>query len=199
MDNYEYLIASLPVLSQDWTAHSSLSADAIIGEIKNGCSKKDNVLIDALLSGYMEENLNEDFYKTMKANKNKFISEFFTFDLRARNAKVRYLNDRLRREADQDIFLETEPDVEEDALLEAVFSEEDLLKREKGLDSLMWEKISDLTLFDYFNINVILGFIAKLKIIDRWIKLDDETGRQMFKRLVDEIRGTFKGVEYNDN
>lgn len=198
MDNYEYLIASLPVLTQDWTAHSSLSADSAIEEIKNGCSKKDNELIDTLLSGYQEENFNESFYSTMMAHKNKFIREFFKFDLRARNAKVRYLNDRLGRDADRDIFLDVEPDSEEDGSLDAVLGSGDLLSREKGMDSLLWDKISDITLFDYFNINVLLGFIAKLKIIDRWLKLDENTGREMFRKLVEEIKGTFKGVEFND-
>jgi hypothetical protein len=28
-----------------------------------------------------------------------------------------------------------------------------------------------------------------------WNKLDKETGEQMFRKLVDEVRGTFKGVE----
>ena len=36
----------------------------------------------------------------------------------------------------------------------------------------------------------ILGFTAKLKIIDRWNKLDPETGRELFRKLVDEIRKT---------
>ena len=41
--------------------------------------------------------------------------------------------------------------------------------------------------------------MAKMMIIRRWLILDEETGRAMFKRLVDEVRGTFKGVEYNEN
>ncbi len=45
--------------------------------------------------------------------------------------------------------------------------------------------------------NVILSFILKLHIIDRWHILDEQTGREMFRKLVDEVRGTFKGVEYN--
>jgi hypothetical protein len=61
----------------------------------------------------------------------------------------------------------------------------------------MWEKISSLTLFNYFDITVILAFITKLNIVARWFKLDEQTGREMFKKLVDEVRGTFKGVEYN--
>ena len=40
--------------------------------------------------------------------------------------------------------------------------------------------------------------VAKMMIIRRWLILDEETGRIMFKKLVDEVRGTFKGVEYNE-
>ena len=44
----------------------------------------------------------------------------------------------------------------------------------------------------------ILAFVAKLKIVDRWLTLDEEQGKEMFKRLVDEVRGTFKGVNYQE-
>ena len=60
----------------------------------------------------------------------------------------------------------------------------------------MWEKISDLSQFNYFDLDAILASIAKMHIIDRWFSLDEETGRDLFKALVDEVRGTFKGVNY---
>ena len=63
---------------------------------------------------------------------------------------------------------------------------------------MMWNKIDELNTFDYFNVSTVLGYIAKLKIIDRWLKLDEATGREMFRQLVSEIRGTFKGVEFNE-
>ena len=198
MDNYEYLIAGLPVLSKDWSANSSVSVDSLIEEIKNGCSKKDNVLINSLLDGYKEENFNEDFYKSMLRHKNSFIREFLTFDLRVRNAKVRYLNEQLGRNTDKDIFLETEGEFEESEALMSVLYGDNLIDRELGLDELMWNKISELNIFEYFNINVLLGYISKLKIIGRWLSLDEKTGKEMFRRLVEEIRGTFKGVEFNE-
>lgn len=197
MDNYEYLIAGLPVLSRDWSANSSLSVDSLIEEIKNVCSKKDNVLIDTLLDGYKEENFNEDFYKSMLSHKNSFIREFFTFDLRVRNSKVRYLNEQLGRDPDKDIFLEVEGEFEESGQLKSVLYGDNLIDRELGLDELMWNKISELNIFEYFNINVLLGYICKLKITGRWLSLDEKTGKDMFRRLVEEIRGTFKGVEFN--
>ena len=66
----------------------------------------------------------------------------------------------------------------------------DILARERGLDDLMWQEIDELTRMDVFDIEAILGFTAKLKIIDRWNKLDPETGRELFRKLVDEIRKT---------
>ena len=198
MDNYEYLIAGLPVLSSDWTENGQLPVEELTVEIRSLCSEKDNALIDSLLAGFSEENLNEGFYKGMLESRNSFLRDYFTFDLNLRNCKVRYLNNQLERPEDTDIFLEPSEDFEEKAAVDKVLNGNDLLEREHGLDSITWEKISGLTTFDYFNINAVLGFLAKLNIINRWLKLDERTGRELFKKLVDEIRGTFKGVEFNE-
>ena len=207
MANYEYIIASLPDITTGWKFTDN-GPQYYIEEITGQCSQKDNELIEFLLSGHKDDNLNEDFYIKAITHKNRFIREYFTFDLNVRNAKVRYLNKALGRPADKDMmsFPETAPEkvleavaaeFEESAALESVLNSEDILTRERGLDDLMWDKISSLTIFNYFDIEVILGFIAKLNIVARWYKLDEQTGREMFKRLVDEVRGTFKGVEYN--
>ena len=198
MDNYEYLIAGLPVLSSDWTENGQLPVEELTGEIRSLCSEKDNALIDSLLAGFSEENLNEGFYKGMLESRNSFLRDYFTFDLNLRNCKVRYLNNQLERPEDTDIFLEPSEDFEEKDAVDKVLNGNDLLEREHGLDSITWEKIGELTTFDYFNINAVLGFLAKLNIINRWLKLDEQTGRELFKKLVDEIRGTFKGVEFNE-
>ena len=198
MDNYEYLIAGLPVLSSDWSAQPQLSASALIDEIRSLSSDRDNALFDKLLDGYKEENFTPEFYKSMLSHPNAFLREFFRFDLNVRNAKVRYLNQRLGRPADKDIFLEDEEEFEDAGEVRMVLYGNDLLEREKGLDRLMWKKIGDLNTFDYFNVSALLGYIAKLKIVDRWLSLDEQTGREMFRKLVEEIRGTFKGVDFNE-
>lgn len=61
----------------------------------------------------------------------------------------------------------------------------------------MWDKIDEMTTYDYFDIEAILGFLAKLHIVERWYILDEKTGREMFRKLVDEVRGTFKGVRFD--
>lgn len=198
MDNYEYLIAGLPVLTDDISGQDGFSASALINEIRSLSSEKDNVLFDTLLKGYEEENFTPEFYGAMLKHPNDFLREFFRFDLNMRNAKVRYLNESLGRPMDQDIFLEDEGEFEEREEVRKVLYGPNLITREKGLDELMWKKIDELNTFDYFNVSALLGYIAKLKIIDRWLKLDDATGREMFRKLVAEIRGTFKGVEMNE-
>ncbi len=206
MNNYEYIIASLPDITTGWKFGEKVPHD-YIEEITSACTEKDRKLIEFLMSGYLDENLNTEFYLKALTHKDRFIREYFRFDLNVRNAKVKYLNKALGRPADKDVlsFPEGTPEqvlefiseeFEEAAALDNVLGAGDILSRERGLDDLMWAKIDNLTLFNYFDIDVILGFIAKLNIVARWFKLDEQTGREMFKRLVDEVRGTFKGVEY---
>ena len=206
MNNYEYIIASLPDITTGWKVGEKGPHD-YIEEVISSCTEKDRKLIEFLMSGYLDENLNPEFYLKALTHKDKFIREYFRFDLNVRNAKVKYLNKALGRPADKDVlsFPEGTPEqvmefiseeFEEAAALDNVLGAGDILSRERGLDDLMWAKIDNLTLFNYFDIDVILGFIAKLNIVARWFKLDEQTGREMFKRLVDEVRGTFKGVEY---
>ena len=214
MKNYEYIVASLPVLSTDWKYGSSESFESILGDIREQLSKGDNAVMDFLLNGFDENSLNEEFYFKALRHPNRFIREYFRFDLNLRNAKVRFLNKSLGRPADEDVmtglgkeddtrtdidgYLFTGGEFEEALRTDAIFSGGDLLQRERALDDLKWGKINELTVFDDFDMEAILAFVAKLKIVDRWLTLDEEQGKEMFKRLVDEVRGTFKGVNYQE-
>lgn len=194
MNNYEYIIAGLPDIAPDWKGADAAGVEAIVQEIRELCSKEDNALIDVLIAGFDGANLDLEFYQKALKAKNSFIRDYFKFDLNVRNAKVRYLNRALERPADTDIFMEAEGEFEEAQKLDAVLNQEDILSRERGMDDLMWSKIESITTFDYFDINVILGFIARLNIVVRWLKLDPETGKQMFARLVDGVRGSYTGI-----
>lgn len=207
MRNYEYIVASLPDITTGWKFGEKGPED-YIEEIVSLCSEKDQELINFLMSGYEDENLSADFYAKALTHKDQFIREYFRFDLNVRNAKVKYLNKALGREMSRDVLIFGEDtdqavlnavaeEFEEAADLETVLNTGDILSRERGIDDLVWEKIESLTTFNYFDIDAVLGFITKLNIVARWYRLDEQTGREMFKKLVDEVRGTFKGVEYN--
>ena len=194
MANFEYLIAGLPDITPDWKGADADTADALLQEIREMCSAKDNRLIDMLMDGYEDDKLNLEFYQNALSSKDAFLREYFRFDLNVRNAKVAYLNRALGRPAGTDIFLEAQGEFAEAQKLDAVLNGDDILARERGIDDLMWAKIDELTTFDYFDIDAVLGFIAKLHIVSRWLKLEHATGREMFARLVDEVRGSYTGI-----
>ena len=200
MNNYEYIVAGLPVLQQGPAQGSHDSAARILSSIREQLSARDNELVDLLLSGYESENLNAEFYSRALSHRNRFIREFFSYDLDLRNVKVEYLNKSLGRPADMDTVV---PAGREDESFEgrqevmAVLENGDILRRERGLDDLMWKRIDEITVMDVFDIEAILGFIAKLKIINRWDKLDPETGRELFRKLVEEIRSTYDNKKNN--
>lgn len=196
MNNYEYIISSLPAISLDWKFGEGASFETYVDWIKSQLSEADIKVVDRLLDGYKDENLTREFYEAALKDDNRFLKEYYTFDLNVRNGKARFLNKAFERPLDQDtIKLET-GEFPEGPKLEEALNAPDLLSRERGLDSLMWDKINEITTFDYFDLEAILGFIARLHIIGRWFALDEKTGREMFRRLVDEVRGTFKGVNY---
>lgn len=197
MNNYVYIIASLPVISTKQKFSEDFDSGKILERIREQCSGKDKQTIDFLLDGFNDDKLNKEFYEKALSHKNSFLREYFRFDLNLRNAKVHYLNQALDRPEGQDVMDIDGGIFEEAAKVKEVLHRQDILSRERGLDDLTWEKISGMTLFNYFDLTVILAFIAKLHIIDRWLKLDEKSGREMFRKLVDEVRGTFKGVEFN--
>ena len=194
--NYEYIIASLPALSQDWKFKDNATFGSWLDWIKSQLDEADIKTVDVLLDGFKDENLYREFYQGALGHGNSFIRNYFTFDLNVRNTKARFLNKAFGRKAGEDTIDLPAGEFPEAARLDAILATDDLLGREKALDDLTWEKITSLSLFNYFDLDAILASIAKMHIIDRWFSLDEETGRDMFKSLVDEVRGTFKGVNY---
>ncbi len=195
MNNYVYIVSCLPVLTPD----TPVDADQIIEEILEQCSESDKAVIGFLLDGFNGEKLDADYYRKTLSQESPFLRGYFSYDLDVRNAKARFLNREFERpeETDTISLSEDEPDFEDAPLLADILANPDILGREKALDDLMWKKIDELTTFDYFDRDAILGFIAKLKITDRWLKLDEKTGRELFHRITEQVRASFKGVEYN--
>ena len=198
MGNYHYIIAGLPelVLNGD---NKAFSYDAVRESIYNSSSEKDRRFIEWFDFGTNEENLNAHFYRAAMNCKNRFIRLYFALDLEIRNRKVDYVADKMERNADSykvspsknvDLNLSEE----QLAKLQAIFANKNILEKEQQLDSFKWDYISGLNGYGEFNMDVILAFLAKGKLIDRWNKLDAKAGEEMFRKLVDEVRGTFKGI-----
>ena len=213
MSNFEYIISSLPYLTMDFKYAGQTGFNSVISDIKRDLDEKDQGLVEFLLKGFSDKDLNADFYAAALRHRNRFLREYFRFDLNLRNAKVRYLNAQLGREPDMDVMTGEDPEAEdvdidgfrftggefEEALkVDNILADKDLVSREKGLDDLLWDKIDGLSTFHYFDIEAVLAYIAKLHIVTRWLNLDEEVGRDVFRRLLKDVRGTYKGVKYSE-
>ena len=214
MSNFEYIISSLPYLTADYKYEEGQGFYTVLEEIKENLGEKDTQTLDFLLDGFNPKKLDADFYDQALKSTLKFIREYFRFDLNLRNAKVRYLNQALGRPEDMDILTgKGEEDqegldidgyrfrggeFEEELKVKSALDSPSLLDRERNLDDITWEKISSLETFHYFDITAVLAYVAKLHIVDRWLALDEEKGRELFHKLVQEVKGTFKGVNYTE-
>lgn len=214
MSNFEYIISSLPYLTVDYKYAQGEGFGTVLEEIRENLGEQDAKALDFLLDGFNPQKLGADFYAEALRSSNKFIREYFRFDLNLRNAKVRYLNRVLGRPEEQDLvtgqgdefaqdldidgYRFTGGEFEEESKVQAALESASLLDREKSLDDVTWEKIAALETFHYFDLTAVLAYVAKLHIVDRWLSLDEETGRELFRKLVQEVKGTFKGVNYTE-
>lgn len=194
MNNYEYIIASLPVLQAGY--RGPLDADTILEEIREQLSATDAASLQLVLDGWNANALGEEFYARAAKSRSAFIREYFLYDRLLRNAKVAWLNKSLGRPEGQDIMPApgadtTDEDFEDQARAAEVLAGSDILERERGLDNLLWERIDGLTIMHVFDLDVILGFAAKLQIVNRWLKLDETTGRELFARLVSDMKSQY--------
>ena len=198
MGNYHYIIAGLPelVLNAD---NKSFSYDAVRESIYQSSDEKDRRLIEWFDFGTSEENLTSHFYRAAFRNKCRFIRLWFALDLEIRNRKVDFVAVKMGRDAslykvatgcNVDLGLSDE----QLDKLSGIFANKNILEKEQLLDKFKWDYISGLNEYGEFNMDVILAFLAKGKLIDRWNKLDRKAGEEMFRRLVDEVRGTFNGI-----
>ena len=199
MGNYHYIIAGLPELLLN-ADNKGFSYDAVRDSIYTSSSDKDRRFIEWFEFGNSEENLTPHFYRAAMKCKNRFIRLYFALDLEIRNRKVDFVSEKLGKEsADYRMEVKDAIDLnlsnEQLTKLTEIFANKNILEKEQMLDKFKWEYITDLNPYGTFDMDVILAFLAKGKLIDRWNKLDRAAGEAMFRKLVDEVRGTFHGIE----
>ena len=156
-----------------------------------------DVLVEDWLAGL--------YYEYAMQCKNDFVSSWFEFNLNSNNVLVALASRKykmqiaplvvgdtevcraLKTSNARDFGLTTELDYFDQLL--KVSETEDLVEREKKLDQIRWKWMEDKTFFDYFSIERLYVFLLQLEIIERWISLDKEKGSQMFREIIDSLKG----------
>ena len=162
-----------------------------------------------------ENELQSLYYEYVLQVKNDFLEQWFKFDRDMKNIltavnchkydydiekqliPVKHENEvyetLIKSSPKADLFADEVPYV--DKILQIAESEMDISEKEKALDNIKWKFLDEHTFFNYFTIEKILSFVIKLKIVERWIELDNETGKALFTRLINDIKMSYKFPE----
>lgn len=65
---------------------------------------------------------------------------------------------------------------------------EDPVEKEKRIDAFKWMWLEDKTFMDVFSIDAVFAYMCKLEMLERWEKLDVETGRETFRQIIENLR-----------
>jgi hypothetical protein len=59
-----------------------------------------------------------------------------------------------------------------------------IAEKEMQYDQMRWQIIDEMTFFEYFTIDKILGYLLKMLILNRWRKLDHEAGELKLRGII---------------
>ncbi len=146
------------------------------------------------------------YYKACAASGSRLLREWSNTDRTIRNIVAATLarqqgvavdtvvvgedsvTESLMRSSAADFGLRAElPFVEQ--LVAAVADEHNMIEKERKIDNIRWAELSELSTFDYFDLNAVIAYLVKANMVARWALLDRKVGREMFDRLVAELDG----------
>ncbi len=155
-----------------------------------------------------EDQLTWLYYEYLLQCPNNYLREWFEFDLNLKNIvagfNVRkhklkgdkyligdnYIVQAVKKSTLKDFGLGNDFGPMEK--LVTIQENENLLERERAMDTMRWEFMDERNTFNYFTIEVLLAFVKKLQLVKRWLDMDYETGREMFRKLLDQLAQSYE-------
>ncbi len=151
------------------------------------------------------------FYDEMLGDDNQFIRWWYELIMNIRNilaglnCKKYSLNPEhhiigknevaqsIRKSHAKDLGLGNKLDYSEDIL--GIGRMDDLQERELAIDKFKWSYLDEFTFFEYFTIERVMAFVLKTYMVERWLSLDKEQGREMFKKLIEELQKSYGNID----
>ena len=163
-----------------------------------------------------ENELTTIYFNEVLKVKNDFLRAWFEFDLNLRNLILFSSAQKYNLSCDQDLIGNNKiastlkqkvgRDIGEAAewlyyeKVNQALESGDIAVREKAIDQLKWNYLNEMNTFNYFSIEIIVSYIIKLTIIERWLKLDPKEGEKLFRRLLGDLQSSYEfPKEFNVN
>ncbi len=177
----------------------------------------ERIILDAIAAeelpdfGVTEHALLSAFHSYCEQHSNSFVSAWFAHERNIRNILLainarhhelpfaQYLigNDEtvqnLAKSHAQDFNLGKDHPLFDPLI--RIWEQHNILYRERGYDVLRAKWIDNQNFFEYFNIDRILGYYTKLRLVSRWINADPDHGKEIFQDTLDKLENSFSFPE----
>ncbi len=171
MSDYYYLVSSLPML--DFHSSVSLEWESFTALCRGQLTSHDFDVI-----------LRVSLLPKGETKAPYVLGEWNRFEVTLRNelAKKRtgHLSgdpsEHIRGEENQDPFIES--------FAQWAVSQDSPLEVERALDAKRWEKIEELEMGHYFDIEFLTAYALKLLILERWKKINEIKGREALENVI---------------
>lgn len=155
-----------------------------------------------------ENKLNSLYYAHLLSTHNSFLENWFRFQLNIKNILTAFNCSQHAYSLEKHLIKVSQdktvyPQLLEKRLKQEYFKDElpfaDKIfhtaeldtspeEKEKAIDKICWDYLDEQTVFHYFTIEKVLSYIIKLDIIERWMRLDAETGIALLNKLMEELK-----------
>lgn len=158
-----------------------------------------------------EDKLSAYYYKYATNCNNKFVAEWFTYNMNVNNILVALLARKYKlsvsdcvlgdNEIAEALCTSTTRDfglvgvVDYFETLVRISENDKLQERERQLDEMRWAWLDNNSVFKYFTVERLFVFLQKLDIVERWAKMNIEKGVQQYKEIIEELKGENVAVE----
>ena len=158
---------------------------------------------------FAEDFLSALYYKYGMQCKNKFVADWFEFNLNINNIltaltcrkygwdiKSAIVGDNVVAEAirnsvsARDFNLKTEIDYFD--TLVSISETANLLDREHRIDALKWNWLEENTFFSSFSVERVLSFWLRCELMHRWDNLSMEEGAEIFRQMINDLKKDVK-------
>jgi len=164
------------------------------------------------MSVEVENVIRELFYEHILQVENKFLSNWFLFELNLKNVLTAFNCKQYNYNPDDHLIKNewnfnlcsllkeqlNHPELFEDEIpyhteiFDIAERELPWIEKEKAVDKIRWDYLDERTFFYYFTIEKILAFVIKLMITERWLYLDKKTGEELLAKFIERFRTGFE-------
>ncbi|MFH1655262.1 MAG: DUF2764 family protein [Candidatus Omnitrophota bacterium] len=169
--HYYYLAASLPML--EFGLMPPISYEDFLVRCKEQFSDSDMRIIER--STIEPPKTTQDNFA--------FLQEWKEFDLALRNELVWLRAAKKGKDALSYIRAEEYRNPFTGYFAQQVYNQDSVLEAERLLDRIRWEKIEDLKVGHFFDIEFLASYALELQILERWKKINQEEGVNILEEL----------------